>query len=150
MTAKITELFLFLLVTSLGFAQGHIDDVKRQDYLRYKDMVDCNNPDGDNLTARICANLAFQKSDSLLTVAYNKILDGAKKKGRDGLKTKIVALQKAWRSFRDEHCSIIYDSFEECGGCHQRSISYLTCLKELTDNRTKELIALDTELYGGQ
>ncbi|MBK9286086.1 MAG: hypothetical protein IPM51_17460 [Sphingobacteriaceae bacterium] len=55
-------------------AQGDIEHIKNQDYLKYKNQVDCNNKAGDNLSERICANLSFQKSDSILTQVYDSLL----------------------------------------------------------------------------
>ncbi|MBK9285690.1 MAG: DUF1311 domain-containing protein [Sphingobacteriaceae bacterium] len=112
---------------------------KNQDYLKYKNQVDCNNKAGDNLSERICANLSFQKSDSILTQVYDSLLWISKTNTIDSLTDKLIRLQKTWRTFRDQHCKIIYDSYAGCGGCHIRAISYLFCLRELTDNRIVEL-----------
>jgi uncharacterized protein YecT (DUF1311 family) len=83
--------------------------------------------------------LAFQKSDSLLVITYDSLLKVATTFHSLNYKSKIEKMQQNWRKMRDEHCGIIYDSYENCGSCHLRSIAYLNCLKELTDNRIKEL-----------
>lgn len=114
--------------------------------MKYKDKVDCNKLQGDNLSERICANLAFQKSDLLLVLIYDSLLNKAQRKSVDSLTARIIKLQADWRKFRDDHCAIIYDSFQNCGSCHLRAIAYLNCLKALTDDRIKELRELYTRV----
>ena len=134
--------FLFIILTYSGvFSQGHIDHIKNQKYLADKDNVDCSQAE-DNRSIRICANLTYQKSDSLLTTVYNDILDIATDHHIDNLTEKVTEMQATWRAFRDQHCGIVYNGFEGCGSCHIRSITYLLCLTELTDNRRKELETL--------
>jgi uncharacterized protein YecT (DUF1311 family) len=145
MITKINLLILYIFTGMSLFSQGHIDHIKNQEYLKLKNKVDCSNPPGDNLSARICANLAFQKSDSILTLVYDSLLLKAKTHFIDSLEYKVIRMQKNWRDFRDSHCVIIYDSYEDCGGCHLRAIEYLYCLTELTENRVKEL----RKLYNG-
>jgi uncharacterized protein YecT (DUF1311 family) len=128
------------------FSQGHIDHIKNQEYLKYRSTINCSNPPGDNLSERICANLAFQKADSLLTVVYDSLISNAKNHYIDSLDTKIIRLQTTWRLFRDQHCSIIYYVYESCGACHQRAIDYLYCLTELTEDRIKELKKLYSQI----
>ena len=142
----LTTILSFAL-TSL-FSQGHIDHIKNQEYLKLKNKVDCNNQSGDNLSERICANLTFQKTDSLLIITYGSLLLKSKGHYIDSLEDKIIKMQTTWRLFRDQHCAIIYDSYEGCGGCHQRAIDYLNCLTELTEDRIKELRKLSDQISG--
>ena len=146
MATKFTSTLLLCLLFSLSYSQGYIDHIKNQKYLKYK--VDCNNLDGDNLSSRICANLAFQKSDSILVVVYNSILQKARSSQNDSLRNKVIQLQVSWRRFRDQHCQIIYDTYEGCASCHVQATSYLQCLKELTDNRITELKSLEKQVVG--
>ncbi len=76
----------------------------------------------------------LSKSDSLLVVAYQNLL----KLDKDDKKmvTRIQKLQQKWRTFRDKHCSIVWDNYN--GGSIQ-AITYLYCLKEMTDHRIGEL-----------
>jgi uncharacterized protein YecT (DUF1311 family) len=143
MTIKLISIFAGLLICSCTYSQGHIDHIKNQAYLKYKDKVDCNKLQDDNLSEKICANLAFQKSDSLLVLVYDSLVNKAQGKLVDSLTARLIKLQAAWRKFRDDHCAIIYDSYKNCGACHGRSIAYLNCLKALTDDRITEL----RELY---
>ncbi|MGB4775041.1 MAG: lysozyme inhibitor LprI family protein [Daejeonella sp.] len=148
MRTKLITAVLLIFTWTTSFSQGHIDHIKNQEYLKSKNEVDCNNPLNENTSDldRVCANLAFQKSDSLLTVVYDSLLLKAKTHHIDSLEYKIIQMQTTWRSFRDQHCAIIYDKYEGCGGCHLRAINYLYCLKELTENRIKELKMLSDNL----
>jgi uncharacterized protein YecT (DUF1311 family) len=139
-------LILFVLTAVNAFSQGHIDHIKQMEYMKLKDKVDCNNLPGDNLSERICANLAFQRSDSLLTLIYDSLLLKAKTYFIDSLEYKTTEMQKTWRAFRDQHCSVISDSYKGCGACHMRAIAYLHCLTELTEDRIRELRRLYEEL----
>ena len=146
MRAKVITTILFCLAWTTIFSQGHIDHIKNQEYLKLKDHIDCNNLPGDNLSERICANLAFQKSDSLLTIIYDSILIKAKEHLIDSLEQKVIKMHTTWRYFRDQHCQIIYDSYNHPGSAHLQAIDYLICLTELTEYRIKELRKLKDQL----
>ena len=148
MLKKILIITAIMFLAKQHFSQGNIEHIKDQEYLKYKDKVDCNHKAGDNLTERICANIAFQRSDSLLTLVYDSLLMVSNDHHIDSLKFKIMIMQKQWQSMRDEHCKIIYDDYQDCGGCHVRSIAYLFCMRELTDNRIFELRKLLLQLSG--
>lgn len=148
MLAKIISLLSLVFISLDVNSQGHIEHIKNQEYLKYRHSVDCNNLPGDNLSERICANLAFQKSDSLLVVVYTSLLSKARIHYKDSLEFKLIRVQAVWRKFRDQHCGLIFDSYENCGSCHQRSIAYLNCLKELTDDRIKELERMSKQIAG--
>ena len=111
---------------------------KNQPYMKDAYRVNCNDPDGDNLTGVICSNLKYQKSDSLLTVIYNKLLAMEE---TDSTRDYIIQLQKEWRAFRDKHCGILGGRYKEGLG-HFNGIIYLEFLTELTDHRRKELESL--------
>jgi uncharacterized protein YecT (DUF1311 family) len=139
MALKFISILTALLIASCTYSQGHINHIKNQEYLRNKEKVDCNNLPGDNLSERICANLAFQKSDSLLVLIYDSLLNRTQGNIDDSLRFKLTNMQTTWRTLRDEHCAIIYDSYKNCGSCHVQAIAYLNCLRALTDDRIKEL-----------
>lgn len=128
------------------YSQRHIEHIKNQKYMPLNKEVDCSNLPGDNLSERICANLSFQKSDSLLALIYDSVLILSQTNSSKHTHQKIVEMQAKWRNFRDSHCEIIYDSYDNCGACHQRAISYLICLKELTNTRIEELKKLKDQL----
>src|SRR5215212_8834714 len=92
-STKTIVILLLLLRSSSCLSQGHIDHIKNQEYLKLKDRVDCTHSEGDNLSERICANLAFQKSDSLLTVVYDSLIIAVRKIDIDSAETKIIRLQ---------------------------------------------------------
>lgn len=128
------------LLQTVSFGQGDIDHIKNQAYMKNAGKIDCSDEDAQTTaTGRICANLAFQKSDSLLIVVYKKLLD---RQETDSAKMYIINLQKEWRSFRDKHCNIVWEQHR--GGSMQGTV-YLGCLTELTDNRRKELESLLAE-----
>lgn len=124
-----------LLFSAASRAQDSTDAIRSMSYLLLRHLVNCDSQDGDNLSARICANLAYQRSDSLLALTYDSLLIRAKDWNREG---EIVALQLAWNKLRDQHCRLAADS---CEG-HLSGIIYLTCLREMTDNRRRELQSL--------
>jgi uncharacterized protein YecT (DUF1311 family) len=88
--------FFLLILTSLvlvkcSFSQGGIEHIKKQGYLKYAGNIDCTNHPGDELSLRICANLEYQKSDSLLVIVYEQLLKEANTKEKKG---KLIQLQK--------------------------------------------------------
>jgi len=85
---------------------------------------------------RICVNIKYQRSDSLLEIIYNKLLSTYSDSKE--MTNRIVLLQKNWCALRDEHCNIAYEKYEDGGG-NFKWIIYLNCLLELTENRIKEL-----------
>src|SRR6478735_5293449 len=104
MAFKLIYTTLIVLGFTEIFAQGHIDHIKNQEYLKHRSTIDCHNPPDDNLSERICANLAFQKADSLLTLVYDSLLLKSKEHSIKKLDHRIIRLQKNWRLFRDQHC----------------------------------------------
>lgn len=103
---------------------------------------DCANRTDEESTTlhdKICANLKFQKSDSLLSVVYDSLLMEMNAFGGDSLVHSFEVLQKGWRDYRAEHCEVIWDMYEGCGGCNTRAAHYMRCMRELTDLRTLAL-----------
>jgi len=136
------KVFIFSLIVFIynpSFSQGHIDHIKNQPYLESRGVVDCDHMDGDNMSSRICANLAFQKSDSLLVIVYIKLLAKAKRLGGNKLKQKIITMQTAWRSFRDRQCDALTEDDDGAGTGSPAAIQYMDCLKQLTYVRIGEL-----------
>jgi uncharacterized protein YecT (DUF1311 family) len=147
MTTKIILTVLCIFHSYTLFCQGHIDNIKNQKYLKDSHKVDCNNlPAGDNAAERICANLKFQKTDSILIAVYDSLRSIAAEQFVDSLEYQVIEMQTAWRALRDQHCRVIYDSYEGCAGCHERSIAYLLCLTELTEDRINQLRLLTRQL----
>jgi len=128
---------LLILTTKNTVAQGGIDMIKNQPYMKLAHIVNCQNQDNE-LTAKICANLEFQKADSLLTITYNNLLQNCKNSKESKLAQKIISLQNKWRVLRDLHCGIVWDLQGTQAGT-TKVIEYLNCLTEMTKNRTQEL-----------
>jgi uncharacterized protein YecT (DUF1311 family) len=126
----IVVLCAVFLVPSLLFSQGHIDHLKNQPYLKDKHHVNCSET-SDTYSARICANLEFQRRDSVLTIYFKKLCTL-----RGPLKWE--NLQKQWRDFRDKHCDLANEPYE--GGIgNEKYVVYLVCLTTLTNHRIDEL-----------
>jgi len=138
-------IFFASLVTSQIFAQGHIDNIKNQVYMKDAGGIDCKGEIDNQFSARVCANLRFQKSDSILTMIYKKLLNKAKKNKDNTQYKSIVQVQIAWRKLRDQHCGIVYDAFGGDAGS-QQAIDYMDCLTEMTNSRTNELKKLYYDL----
>ena len=132
---------LLCMQLNATFSQGGIEHIKNMSYLKYAKNIDCNDRPGDELTNRICANLAYQKSDSLLVIIYEKLLKEATSQIE---KEKIIQLQKNWRELRDKHCAILWESHGIPSSNHA-AISILNCLTLLTNNRIRELELLLNE-----
>lgn len=147
MTFKILITILLLgLYQAPVLAQGHIEVIKNQEYLKNTRGIDCNGEIDNQLSARVCANLKFQKSDSLLTIIYKKLLKEAEANKNTAQYKNIVQLQNSWRKLRDQHCTIVYDLYNGGSGNFQ-AISYLGCLTDMTNSRTKELKDLYKQLH---
>ena len=138
-------IFFVSLFSNEIFAQGHIDHIKNQAYMKDAGIVDCKGEIDNQFSARVCANLRFQKSDSVLTLIYQKLLRRARK-NKDKTQVKsIVQVQAAWRKLRDQHCGIVADEFGVNGGS-QKMIDYMECLTEMTNSRINELKQLYYDL----
>lgn len=134
---KISGLLL-LLIPVFGHTQGGLDHIKNQSYLQMYKGFDCDSiPDEmySTLSEKICANLALQRSDSVLVLYYDSLKIELEAFGGLVLVEQFDSLQASWRSFRDKHCKIIWNKYEGCGGCNLRATHYMTAMCELTDLR---------------
>lgn len=143
-SAIFTKLVIILSIFSSTsiFSQGHIDHIKNQPYLTNFDKSKCDSIIDDAMTGRACLNLAFQKSDSILTDLYNRMIEIFETSELEDIKKKeaeFIELQNEWREFRDKHCKIYSAYFDGSASGHTRGSVYLVCLKELTENRISEL-----------
>lgn len=118
------------------------DPIRGQSYLQLRHLINCDSQAGDNLSARICANLAYQRSDSLMALTCDSLLTLARKGNQE---KELLALQQSWRTLRDAHCSLAADGYQG----HLFGIIYLSCLREMTDNRRRELQSLKRD-WGGE
>src|SRR5687768_7549654 len=106
----LSVIIIGLLLSVYAFAQGQIDHIKNASYMKDASKINCTDADKDNLSEVICANLKYQKSDSLLMDVYTRLLH---QKGTDSARNYIIELQKEWRKFRDKHCLIAWNSYGE-------------------------------------
>jgi hypothetical protein len=142
------SLFLLFSIFLCTYAQGGLEHIKKQSYLQLYNGFDCDNiPDElySTLSEKICANLALQRSDSILVLYYDSLKVELEAFGGPALVLQFDSLQTSWRSFRDTHCTIIWNKYEGCGGCNLRATHYMTVMRELTDLRIatiKEWLAL--------
>ena len=154
-SAIFTKLVIILTICSSTyiFSQGHIDHIKNQPYLKNFDKSKCDSIIEDAMTGRACLNLAFQKSDSILTDLYNRMIEIFQTSELEDIKKKeagFIELQNEWREFRDKHCKIYSAYFDGSASGHTKGSVYLGCLKELTEDRISELksmISLYTQEY---
>ena len=126
-----TILAAAILISVLAGAQGGIDNIRNQPYMKNAISINCEQA-MTTIDLRICANMAYQRSDSMLVEIYNRLLAESSSKE----KITLINLQKQWRAFRDRHCGVVWNKYE--GGSMQ-SIVYLNCLREMTENRVEEL-----------
>ena len=123
-------------------AQISIENFKSQPYLQYANGVNCDSAI-TTLELRICANLAYQKSDSILNSTYQEIISELDDHDQIRVKNQLKVAQQNWISFRDEHCEIYSDIYE---GGSLSMVIFMQCLDEVTHNRIQELQTLLDQL----
>ena len=135
--------------------QGHLDFIKDQPYLKYDIDCDCRTDECySSLWVRYCANLALQKSDSILKLYYDSLLTVMtefevhfKGDAEDPdsnaymLKTSFIRLQENWRQHRSAHCKLYWP--KDGNSNHYASI-YMNCMRYLTELRIQDLVGLLT------
>lgn len=96
----------------------------------------CHN-DGSGIDSAVCAHEDFARADMQLNEAYQAALNlvGTDSKRADA-KTALVAAQREWIRFRDADCQVQDRIFQDGT---MRSAIVESCLKNLTEQRTKEL-----------
>jgi uncharacterized protein YecT (DUF1311 family) len=138
--------FLILLSATVASAGQTLSDPAPQQLPKNFDPAACDSEIADMRTSRFCAQISFQKSDSAMKVHYNKLLSLLKEHSGQAHKTRFIKVQKDWERLRDEHCKIYSDYYKESLSGHTISAAYWSCLKEMTNSRTAELITL-IQLY---
>lgn len=137
--------FVCAIVSQTIFSQGDIDHIKNQPYLKDFDKSKCDSTIDNALSGRACQNLAFQRSDSILTVFYNKInkiFETSELKKIKKQKKQFIELQNKWREFRLNHCKIYSAYFSGSSSGNTSASVFMGCLEELTVNRTSEIKSL--------
>lgn len=146
-------LIILLLLNGAVYAQGDIDQIKNQPYMKLN--IDCS-CDADSCVSsirnRYCANLSFQITDSLLSVSYDSLLVlmrtfSSLETKSDSLAMSFIKMQKEWRNYRHEHCKCFW-SDPDCNSNYCGTL-YLKCMQYLTEIRLEELNRL-IEYYNKQ
>jgi uncharacterized protein YecT (DUF1311 family) len=97
--------------------------------------ADCANAT-DQATMNECADAGFKKSDAELNALYKKIEQRLKDNGE--AKKMLVAVQRAWVSFRDAECNF---SASAVAGGSMYPMTYAACLDGLTQKRVRDFEA---------
>lgn len=96
----------------------------------------CHN-DGSGVDAAACAHEDFVRADAQLNDAYQAALNmfGADSERADA-RAALVAAQREWIRFRDADCQV-QDRIFQHGTMREATVQ--SCLRDLTEQRTKEL-----------
>jgi hypothetical protein len=146
-TLKLVLLFLIIMLDKSWCQHGiGLESIKNQKYLEfyYKEPFDCENLSDSNIntfTDRICANLALQKSDSILTLYYDSLKIELKKFGGDSLIQVYDKYQKEWRNYRDKHVDVFYENLSKSSEYKTNLfwVAYMDEMKKMIDFKTDEL-----------
>lgn len=138
---KVILINIFILFSTSLFGQGGIDHIKSQPYLQMD--IDCScvaDSCATSIRDRFCANLSFQRMDSLLTITYDSLLTlihdfSSFETTSDSLSYSFVKLQKEWRNYRSQHCGIFWKD-SDCINC---ATNYLSCMENITELRLFDL-----------
>ena len=109
---------------------------------------DCNDPrtQGD---MNVCARIDFQRADLALNAAYRTAIAAAQAHDRElramdgtgdtrpGYEAVLRAAQRAWLTYREQHCT--WQGYNEARGGTMEPMSYNACLAATTVARTEEL-----------
>ena len=104
-------------------------------------MANAQNPvchnDGSGVDAALCAHEDFVRADAQLNEAYQAALNMVGADGeRTGARAALVAAQREWIRFRDADC-LVQDRIFQHGTMREATVQ--SCLKDLTEQRTREL-----------
>ena len=93
-----------------------------------------------------CAYIDYKRADAELNRQWKLALTASKtadreidsetRKGRKGFVESLMAAQRAWLVFRDNHC--VLNSYDAIGGSMEPML-YSFCLTNLTETRTGQL-----------
>jgi uncharacterized protein YecT (DUF1311 family) len=103
--------------------------------MKYAKRTDCNSTMGTTLEDRICLNLKFQQTDSIMNVKLKKMLHTI---ANDTIKT----YQNAWVHHRRMKSEIVSEGYRG----HMLGIIYLGCMVETTMQRIKEIEELSSKM----
>ena len=110
--------------------------------------INCGDPrtQGD---MNVCASIDFQRADLALNAAYRTAIARAQRNDRElrprdgdgdtrpGYEAVLRAAQRAWLTYREQHCT--WQGYNEARGGTMEPMSYSACLAATTAARTEEL-----------
>jgi uncharacterized protein YecT (DUF1311 family) len=117
---------MFLLLLALSAAQS-VDQCKTA---------------SDQPTRAVCADDEFSRADGALNAQWKKTLSVTRELDRRSKlkrEPKLLAAQRAWVIFRDNHCDSMFAAYYEA---NREYIDSVDCRVELTQERTKQLQAI--------
>lgn len=127
-----TALLLITTFFSLSiYAQDSTDALrlKQMSYMKYSSKVNCDSMEGSSLEERICLNLSFQKTDSLLNNLLKTIV---LKHQNDSLWTdSFRTIQELWVTQRRRKSEKLSKGFQG----HALGIIYLNSMIRATEER---------------
>jgi len=130
---------MMTIVSLKSFGQSNI---RNPSSLEKSGEIDCENGE-TTFEMRICANLKFQFSDSIMNSLYQETLLAITSDDLPTWKTEFKTSHETWKKYREEHCRVYAKSYE--GGTLQ-PIIYLTCMRLQTEKRIGDLRQLLTEI----
>ncbi|MEQ1510993.1 MAG: lysozyme inhibitor LprI family protein [Sphingopyxis sp.] len=98
-----------------------------------------------------CAHIAYRTADAELNQqwvlalaaarASDREIGDVRRGGRRGFAESLLAAQRAWLVYRDNHC--VLNSYDAIGGSAEPML-YSYCLRDLTETRTEQLRSFTT------
>lgn len=98
-------------------------------------LQNCDGTTTDEIST--CNETRYRGSDAQLNVAYKELLSEISPEHREQL----IETQRAWISFKERHCDIVYESIHPG---QEAAIEKYICLWKMTDDRLREISRLGT------
>ena len=108
----------------------------------------CNDPQ-NQMEMNNCARIDFERADLALNAAYQTAIAAAQANDRElramgdngdtrpGYEAVLRAAQRAWVTFRDQHCTWV--GYEDARGGTMEPMSYNGCRTQVTRQRIEQL-----------
>ena len=93
----------------------------------------------DQPTRAVCADDEFARADDALNAQWQRTLEVARQHDRTSKlkrEPKLRAAQRAWVTFRDNHCDSMFAAYFEA---NPEYIESMHCRVQLTEERTRQL-----------
>lgn len=105
----------------------------------------CANPQYQS-DMNVCEDIEFQRADLELNQVWREVIDAAQRDDRGldrtsdtrpGYESVLRAAQRAWLTYRDQHCT--WQGYNEARGGSMEPMSYAACRRAVTRARIAEL-----------